>query len=108
MQTNWEQIKRAEKGRTSVTEGIARSQPALAMAQALVRRAGHLTCVPDAGPQPTDATGLGDALLALVSSAEQAGLDAEAALRAAGDRYAALLRTPKDHRDWRTFDVCLI
>ncbi|MBA2389893.1 MAG: MazG family protein, partial [Geodermatophilaceae bacterium] len=50
---NWEQIKRAEKGRTSVTEGVARSQPALALAQALVRRAGrHGLPVPDPATAP--------------------------------------------------------
>ena len=97
---NWEEIKRAEKGRTSVTEGIARSQPALALAQALVRRAArHELPVPapaaDPMPEPaapTDAAVLGDLLLCVVSAAERAGLDAEAALRAASERYADQLR----------------
>ncbi|MBA2416577.1 MAG: MazG family protein [Geodermatophilaceae bacterium] len=93
VESNWEQIKRAEKGRTSVTEGLARSQPALALAQALVRRAGrHSLPVPDPAADPGDVTALGNLLLALVSAAERADLDAEAALRAASDRYAVLLR----------------
>lgn len=91
--TNWEQIKRAEKGRTSVTEGIARSQPSLALAQALVRRAArHDLPVPPPAAEPARTGELGDLLLAVVSAAEDAGLDAEAALRAASDRYADRLR----------------
>ncbi len=87
VETNWEQIKRAEKGRTSVTEGLARSQPALALAQALVRRAGSAG-LPPPGPGPT----LGERLLEVVRDAHEAGLDAEAELRVAADRYAAALR----------------
>ncbi len=103
VEANWEQIKRAEKGRTSVTEGLARSQPALALAQALVRRAarhglpippaaGSPATATDAGAGPGDRPGLGDRLLAMVAAAEATGLDAEAELRAAGDRYAERLR----------------
>jgi len=93
VETNWEQIKRVEKHRTSVTDGIARSQPALSLAQALVRRAGrHDLPMPVPVTVPGDARTLGDLLLAVVSAAEQAGLDAEAALRAASDRYAVQLR----------------
>ena len=36
---NWEDIKRDEKGRTSVFDGVARSLPALAYAQQLMRKA---------------------------------------------------------------------
>jgi len=91
--TNWEQIKRAEKGRTSVTEGLARSQPALALAQALVRRAAAADL-----PRPAGSTDLGDRLLAAVVQAHDAGLDAEAELRAAADRYAAALRAAEGER----------
>ena len=93
---NWEQIKRAEKGRTSVTDGVARSQPALALAQALLRRAArHDLPLPASGvPAGRVAAGaLGEDLLAMVVAAEAAGLDAEAELRAAADRYADALRT---------------
>lgn len=111
VETNWEQIKRAEKGRLSVTEGIARSQPALALAQALVRRADrHGLPVPEPASHPAadpgDDRALGDLLLAVVSAAERNGVDAEAALRAAGDRYAEQLRaaetSPSDPRSSRT------
>ena len=37
--TNWEAIKKAEKGRTSVTEGIPAALPALALAAKLQRKA---------------------------------------------------------------------
>ncbi|MBA3525038.1 MAG: MazG family protein [Geodermatophilaceae bacterium] len=85
---NWEEIKKAEKGRTSVTDGLARSQPALALAQALVRRTARTGL-----PPPQAGGALGDRLLDLVVEAQEAGLDAEAELRAAADRYAADLRT---------------
>lgn len=85
---NWEEIKKAEKGRTSVTDGLARSQPALALAQALVRRAARADL-----PAPPTGASLGDRLMAVVVEAHAAGLDAEAELRAAADRYAGALRT---------------
>ena len=39
MLANWDEIKREEKGRTSVFDGVARSLPALAYAQHLPRKA---------------------------------------------------------------------
>lgn len=94
----WEQIKRAEKGRTSVTDGVARSQPALALAQALLRRAARNDLpLPAAGVAASSAS-LGEQLLATVVAAEAAGLDAEAELRTAADRYADALRAT-EHAD---------
>jgi XTP/dITP diphosphohydrolase len=75
--TNWEQIKKAEKSRGSAVDGVALSQPALALAAKLlqrVERAG-LTVPP---PDPAD---LGGALFALVARARSTGEDAESALR---------------------------
>jgi XTP/dITP diphosphohydrolase len=91
---NWEQIKKAEKSRTSALDGVARSQPALSLAAKYLSRAtraGLGAPVPPA-PVPLDEDELGDALFALVASAAAAGLDAEAALRAAADRYADAIR----------------
>jgi XTP/dITP diphosphohydrolase len=85
---NWERIKQAEKSRDSVLEGIALSQPALALAAKILERAERagLAVPPPAGPE------LGPVLLRTVAQARAAGLDAEAALRAAALRYAAAVR----------------
>jgi XTP/dITP diphosphohydrolase len=78
---NWERIKKAEKSRDSALDGIALSQPALALAAKILRRAeraGRRVPLPS-GPD------LGAVLLRLVA---EAGTDAEAALRQAALRYA--------------------
>ena len=76
---NWERIKKEEKARDSVLEGIALSQPALALAAKVLQRAERAgVSVPLAsGPD------LGATLLRLVADARSQGLDAEAALRQA-------------------------
>jgi XTP/dITP diphosphohydrolase len=82
----WERIKKAEKARGSALDGIARSQPALALAAKILsrtRRAGLDVDLP-AGD------GLGERLLRLV--AEAADEDAEAALRRTATRYADAVR----------------
>ena len=78
---DWEEIKRAEKGRTSVMDGIPSSLPALINAHKVLSKAERLG-VP--GPTPLAPDGdLGEVLLALVAHARAAGIDAEAALRRA-------------------------
>jgi NTP pyrophosphatase (non-canonical NTP hydrolase) len=79
---NWERIKREEKARGSVLDGIAPSQPALALAGKILSRARRAGLpVPEPAAAATDAESLGAALFALVAAADAAGLDAEAALR---------------------------
>jgi XTP/dITP diphosphohydrolase len=75
----WERIKKAEKARESVLDGIARSQPALALAGKLLSRATRagIPAAPPAGD------GLGERLLRLAWEALERGEDAEAALRRA-------------------------
>jgi len=76
---NWERIKRAEKSRDSALDGIALSQPALALAAKIlqrVERAGLRVPLPDG-------LDLGGVLLRQVAEARAAGIDAEAALRRA-------------------------
>jgi XTP/dITP diphosphohydrolase len=83
---NWEQIKRAEKSRDSALDGIALSQPALALAATFLRKARR------AGidvPLP-DGDDLGARLLRDVAGANE---DAEAALRRAALAYADAVRT---------------
>jgi tetrapyrrole methylase family protein / MazG family protein len=57
--TNWEEIKKAEKGRASVTEGIPTGLPALMLTSTLVRKARSV------GLEPDDPTGARDVALHL-------------------------------------------
>jgi XTP/dITP diphosphohydrolase len=85
---NWERIKKAEKSRDSVLDGIALSQPALALAAKILQRterAGLDVPLP-AGPD------LGARLLRLVAESRAEGTDAEAALRRAALEFADAVR----------------
>jgi tetrapyrrole methylase family protein / MazG family protein len=105
---NWEQIKRDEKGRTSVFDGVARSLPALAYAQHLMRKAakvgfdwpdvtGPLAKVDEelaelraaiaGGDQAQVDDELGDLVVAAVNVARHAHVDAELAVRAAAGKF---------------------
>jgi XTP/dITP diphosphohydrolase len=95
---NWERIKRAEKSRDSVLDGIALSQPALALAAKIlqrVQRAGLSVALPSGAD-------LGSVLLRTVAHARAEGLDAEAALRAAVLDYAAAVRAVEPPPDGRS------
>lgn len=90
VEANWELLKAAEKQRTSLTDGIPLAQPALALVAKLhsrVRKAGLDV------PLPTGLAGVTtDRLLAMAVEMQEAGLDPEAELRAAGRAYAAAIR----------------
>lgn len=105
---NWEQIKKAEKGRESVFEGIPAQLPALLYATKVHKKAEALgvNVVHDldharadlraavlvaAEVEPDDMT-VGGLLLATVALARQGGIDPEAALRAAATRLRILGR----------------
>lgn len=75
LEGTWEALKAAEKGRSSVTDGVPLSQPALALAAKLQRRAARL-----GAPVPSY-DGLGGQLWDLVARCREAGIDPEAALR---------------------------
>ncbi|MDQ1548554.1 MAG: hypothetical protein QOD27_212 [Microbacteriaceae bacterium] len=81
----WDELKAVEKpGRTSVLDGIPQSMPALALADKVLGRAQKVGLLDsDAAPSVpmTSEADLGALLLAIVSSAKSAGLDAERALR---------------------------
>lgn len=85
---NWERIKREEKSRESVLDGVALSQPALALAAKILHRAarGGVDVPLPAGDD------LGEGLLRLVADAREAGLDPEAELRKATLAYADAVR----------------
>jgi tetrapyrrole methylase family protein/MazG family protein len=106
---NWEEIKRSEKGRASVTEGIPAALPALVYASKLARKARSVGVEPHdqdashaaadlaalarlagrATPHPDDPLvrderverQIGDLLFAIVNLAQRVGVDAEQALR---------------------------
>ncbi|MEO3816816.1 nucleoside triphosphate pyrophosphohydrolase [Plantactinospora sp. B24E8] len=92
---NWERIKRTEKPRGSVLDGIALSQPALALAAKVlhrVDRAGLAVPLPPPTAESEPAGRLGAELLATVARSRAAGLDAEAALRQATLDYVETVR----------------
>ena len=94
---NWEAIKAAEKGRTSATDGVPLGQPALALASKLIYRAekfGHQIAIDSPvviDPHLTEDQ-LGDLLLGIIDQATKAGLDPEAALRAANKRFIGQIK----------------
>ncbi|MFJ8577006.1 nucleoside triphosphate pyrophosphohydrolase [Micromonospora sp. NPDC093277] len=96
IEANWERIKRAEKTRESVLDGIAMSQPALALAAKILDRAGRIGLAvppPLADTQVDPEARLGASLLTAVAAARQAGIDPEAALRRTALAYADAVRT---------------
>ncbi len=99
---NWEQIKKEEKGRASLMDGVPKGLPSLLYAHKLYRKAESAglrfdredsalavtrhtdRLVEGSGDAERD---LGEALAALVSLARLAGVDAEAALRGWAGRF---------------------
>ncbi|MDX6284928.1 MAG: hypothetical protein QOG53_413 [Frankiales bacterium] len=84
VEANWEQIKIAEKGRTSLTDGVPIAQPALALADALWRRATRAGVPASMRPDGDD---VGSRLFRLVAEARASGVDPEAALRATAREF---------------------
>ncbi len=80
VEVSWERLKAAEKGRTSVLDGVPTTLPALARADKLLDRVARSGL--DVAPVVGADASLGARLLALVAEARAAGLDPEAALRA--------------------------
>ncbi|MFZ4123665.1 MAG: MazG family protein [Candidatus Planktophila sp.] len=82
---NWEEIKAAEKGRTSAIDGVAMSQPALSLINKLLYRAEKYGVHLDVPIHPNDAVAtqesVGSALLAVIAWAHKNGVDPEDALR---------------------------
>jgi len=81
---NWEAIKKAEKGRTSVFDGITSTLPALLYADEIVRKAERIDASVDVAGDD-----VGERLLRLVVEARRAGVAAESALRRAADALRA-------------------
>lgn len=85
----WEELKRAEKGRTSCVDGVALSQPALSLAAKLTQRATRAG-VP-AGLLPAGSS-VGERLFTLAAAAAQEGHDPEGELRSVARGFAARVR----------------
>jgi tetrapyrrole methylase family protein / MazG family protein len=106
--SNWDDIKRSEKGRTSIFDGIPRSAPALTYAAQVGRKASKVGfdwpdvsgAFPKVSEETTElaeaiaaseesaiADELGDLLFAVVNVARHVGVDPELALRAASDKF---------------------
>jgi len=112
--SNWDDIKRHEKSRTSVFDGIPRSMPALSYAAKVGSKASkvgfdwpdvggafpkiaeetaelyeamHDTARDPRGPDDATADELGDLLFAIVNVARHLHIDPELALRAATDKF---------------------
>lgn len=92
----WEQAKVAEKGRSSVMDGVPATLPALALAAKIIGKSEAVApdLVPaDAGTEaPVDEQELGRHLLEVVAVARRHGLDAEAALRSAAHELERAVR----------------
>lgn len=83
---NWEAIKAREKGRTSATDGIAMSQPALPLVAKILYRAEKYNVnlkleTYSSGEKATEDS-VGEALASIIAWAHENGIDPENALRA--------------------------
>ncbi len=94
--TNWEQIKKDEKGHESLVEGITPGLPALIYVQKLLRKASSIGLAPsDVGAdtgilddaEVGDDEALGAALAALAGAGARRGFDGESALSAWAGRF---------------------
>ena len=97
--SNWEQIKKDEKGHSSLVEGITPGLPALILVQKLLRKASSVGLDPSVvlagtGPvasagsdDPADEAALAEALAALVVRAARLGIDGESALSGWANRF---------------------
>ena len=103
---NWEQIKQAEKGRSSMMDGIAADLPSLLYAHKVQRKAHSVGLDPmDRGvegslPAVTDLQEAGELLFEAVDRIRRGGVDPEAALRSVTarfrDRFMAAERAAAD------------
>jgi len=98
VEANWEVLKAAEKQRSSAVDGVPLAQPALSLAAKLLSRAERAGLDVPVSPSRADQAAVvdlrqvGARLLAVVAEARAAGVDPEAALRAAARDYAERVR----------------
>ncbi|MGQ0825578.1 MAG: MazG nucleotide pyrophosphohydrolase domain-containing protein [Actinomycetota bacterium] len=90
--TNWEQIKKDEKGDSSIVEGVTAGLPALLGVQKLMRKADSIGLVHDGffgAVDPADEASVGGALAAIADAARAHDIDAESALAGWNRRFRA-------------------
>jgi tetrapyrrole methylase family protein/MazG family protein len=124
--TNWDAIKRAEKGRTSIFDGIPVSLPSLAYANKVQKKAAKVGfdwpdvhgALPKIAEETTElmvAAGsgdpddisdeAGDLLFAVVNVARHLGVDAESALRGATNKFRRRFEAVEQLAASRNIDV---
>ena len=105
VEANWEAIKKKEMGRKSVLEGVPQQMPALAYSHSIHRRAANagfdwvdmdgvldklteeVAEFQEAGSREEQEEEIGDVLTTLVNVGRKLGLDLEAALRKANQKF---------------------
>ena len=102
VEANWEQIKRKEKGRTSITDGVPVAMPALMHADKLITRVksadkkiaqvAKSTQVESLVQELQKEEEVGQFLLSFVAMCNEKDIDAEAALRIAISNYRAEIK----------------
>lgn len=123
---NWEEIKRAEKGRASVFDGVPTSLPSLAYASKVQKKAAkvgfdwpdvagalpkiaeeatELTAAAAGGDAAETADELGDLLFAVVNVARHLRVDSESALRAATNKFRRRFEALEQIASARGIDV---
>lgn len=91
VESRWDELKNAEKGRRSALEGIPAALPALALAAKSISRATRAGVAPDL-PDVDPGLPVGELLLAVAARAHREGVDAEQELRDAVRRFAEAVR----------------
>ncbi|GAB3738685.1 nucleoside triphosphate pyrophosphohydrolase [Microlunatus parietis] len=94
----WEQRKAAEKGRTSVLEGIPEQLSALARANKIISRTRSRKVDVELPDQPIEPAEVGVQIVALVARAQAAGIDPDQAVRDAVRDLEAAVRTAEGDR----------
>ena len=123
---DWDAIKRAEKGRTSVFDGVPASLPSLAYAHKIQKKAAkvgfdwpdvtgalpkiaeeatELTAAAAAADADATADELGDLLFAVVNVARHLGVDPESALRAAANKFRRRFEAVEQLASTRGVDI---
>jgi uncharacterized protein YabN with tetrapyrrole methylase and pyrophosphatase domain len=100
---NWEQIKRDEKGRASIMDGIPGDLPSLLYAHKVQRKAASVGL--ETSSAVSGQANVGDLLFAAVSLARRTGVDPEAALRGATARFRERFVALEQLADMRRLDL---
>ena len=105
----WEELKKEEKKRSSVLDGIPDALPALAYAQKVFEKSKTLDLLDEktytGGPLPETDEELGNILLDLVFWAAKNNFEAERALRIANSKFVAFIKNIEALAETRDVDL---